>query len=72
MPMTPKESAMFPSWFVPLVLVSTLLGWTMILVTLVMMIKAKKAQRLAREAAAAAAAEAAAASTHATEAPPQA
>ena len=47
---------MLPSWFVPLVLVSSLVGWTMIIVTLVMMIRTKKAERLAREAAAAAAA----------------
>lgn len=46
---------MLPSWFVPLVLVSSLVGWTMIIVTLVMMIRTKKAERLAREAAAAAA-----------------
>jgi hypothetical protein len=45
---------MLPSWFVPLVLVSSLVGWTMIIYTLVTMIRTKKAQRLAREAAAAA------------------
>ena len=45
---------MLPSWFVPLVLISSLVGWTMIIYTLVTMIKTKKAQRLAREAAAAA------------------
>lgn len=49
---------MLPSWFVPLVLVSSLVGWTMIIVTLVMMIRTKKAERLAREAAAQALAEA--------------
>lgn len=46
---------MFPSWFVPLVLVSSLVGWAMIIFTLVAMIRTKRAQRLAREAAAAAA-----------------
>ncbi len=53
---------MLPSWFVPLVLISSLVGWTAIIYTLVTMIKTKKAQRLAREAAAAAASGAAEAS----------
>jgi len=41
---------MFPAWFVPLALVSLLLGWIAVITTLVLMIKAKRAQRLAAEA----------------------
>lgn len=44
---------MLPVWFVPLALVSLLLGWVAVVATLVLMIKAKRAQRLAAEARAA-------------------
>ncbi len=46
---------MIPSWLPLVAIVSSLVGWGLIIFTLVAMIRTKKAQRLAREAAAAAA-----------------
>lgn len=46
---------MIPSWLPILALVTSLVGWALIIVTLVAMIRTKRAERLAREAAAAAA-----------------
>ena len=48
---------MIPSWLPLVALLSSLVGWALIIGTLVAMIRTKRAQRLAREAAAAAAAE---------------
>lgn len=46
---------MIPSWLPLVALISSLVGWFLIIGTLVAMIRTKRAQRLAREAAAAAA-----------------
>lgn len=41
---------MIPSWLPLLALVTSVVGWALIMVTLVAMIRAKRAERLAREA----------------------
>ncbi len=46
---------MIPSWLPIVALVSSLIGWALILFTLVAMIRTKRSERLAREAAAEAA-----------------
>lgn len=41
---------MIPSWLPLLALVTSVVGWALIMVTLVAMIRTKRAERLAREA----------------------